>query len=328
MSGPLSQRGRRLAGLTTGLAIVIAVIAGAAAVGHRPASAHVSPPAVVAGSGLGDTVTADRPLAVGAGVEVLPPSTDGFAQIRLHGQALPPPAEVRRDLRQDVTWVQDSRRRTYRIIVPHGLPRSAPLVIALPGYRQGLGLAERQQQWARQATAGRFIAVYAQSYNGSWDAGLCCGSAKAGRVDDVGYLDALITRVRATHPVDPRRIFLAGFSNGGMMAHRYACERAGAVAAIASFAGPLETISCRPGQPVAVLQVQGLADQTVPAAGRAYDRNLRSRLRSAQGTVQFWQQVDGTATPVRLLLRARLGHRWPTDGAALAWAFFAANPQR
>ncbi len=328
MGGSVSQLGCRLAGPTTGLAIVVAVIAGAAVAGHRPASAHVIPPALVAGPGLPDLVTADRPLPAGASVEALPASADGFARIRLHGQALPPPAEVQRDLREDVTWVQDSRRRTYRIIVPHGLPRSAPLVIALPGYRQGLALAQGQQQWARPAVVGRFIVVYAQAYDGSWNAGLCCGRAKAGQVDDVGYLDALLTRVRATHPVDPRRIFLVGFSNGGMMAHRYACERAGAVAAIASFAGPLETTSCRPGQPVAVLQVQGLADRTVPAAGRAYDRGLRARLRSAQGTVRFWQQVDASAKPVRLLLRARLGHGWPTDGAALAWAFFAANPQR
>ena len=328
MGGSVGQRGRRLAGTTTGLAIVIAVIAGAAVSGHRPASAHVIPPALVAGPGLPDRVTADRPLPAGASVEALPASADGFARIRLHGRALPPPAEVQRDLREDVQWVQDSRRRTYRIIVPRGLPRSAPLVIALPGYRQGLALAQRQQQWARQAVVGRFIVVYAQGYDGSWNAGLCCGSAKAGRVDDVGYLDALLTRVRATHPVDPRRIFLVGFSNGGMMAHRYACERAGSVAAIASFAGPLESTSCRPAQPVAALQVQGLADRTVPAAGRAYDRDLRAPLRSAQGTVRFWQQVDGAAAPARLLLRARLGHVWPTDGATLAWAFFAANPQR
>ena len=328
MPGSRSQRGRRLAAPATGLAIVIALIAGAVAAGHRPASAHASPPSQVAGPGLPGLVTADSPLPAGASVEVLPPTVDGFARIRLVGQALPPPAEVRRDLREDVFWVQDNRRRTYRIFVPHGLPRSAPLVIALAGYRQGLQFAQREQQWARLAGVGRFIVAYAQSYEGSWDAGLCCGRAKTGRVDDVGYLDALITRVQATHPIDPRRIFLAGFSNGGMMAHRYACERAGVVAAIASFAGPLEATTCRPGRPVAVLQVQGLADRTVPAAGRVHDGELRTRLRSAQVTVRFWQHVDGAAAPARLLLRARLGHAWPTDGAALAWAFFAANPQR
>lgn len=309
----------------TALAIAVA---GAAAADNRPASAHVSPPGLMAASGLPDVVTRDRPMPPGASVDVVAPGADGFGQIVLHGHALPPPVEAQRGLREDVVWVQAGRRRGYRIIIPSGLPRSAPLVLALPGFRQGLPLAQRDEQWARQAVAGRFIVVYAQGYDGSWDAGLCCGSARTSRVDDVGYLDAVITRVRATHPIDPRRVYLAGFSNGGMMAHRYACERAGAVAAIFSVAGPLEAISCRPGQPVAVLQMQGLADRTVPIGGRDFDQDLRTRLRSAPGTVRFWRQVDGAAAPARLLVRPRLGHAWPVDGAALAWAFFAANSQR
>lgn len=304
-----------------------AVAAGAAA-GYRPASAHVITPAFAAGSGLPNLVTADRPLPAGASIDELAPSADGFTRIVLHGRALPPPVEAQRGLREDVEWVQAGRRRNYRIVIPAGLPRSAPLVLALPGFRQGLSLAQHDEQWARQAIVGRFVVAYAQGYDGSWDAGLCCGSARAAQVDDVGYLDALISRVRATHQIDPRRVYLAGFSNGGMMAHRYACERAEAVAAVFSVAGPLETITCRPGQPVAVLQVQGLADRTVPVGGRDYDQNLRARLRSAPGTVRFWQQVNGPAAPARLLMRTRLGHAWPAGGAALAWAFFAANPQR
>lgn len=324
MAGSRHLRGRRLAGLTAALAITVV----AAAAGHRPASAHVSPPALFAASGLPDVVTRDRPMPPGASVDVLAPGADGFSQIVLHGHALPPPVEAQRGLREDVVWVQAGRRRSYRIIIPSGLPRSAPLVVALPGFRQGLSLAQHDEQWTRQAAVGRFIVAYAQAYDGSWDAGLCCGSARASRVDDVGYLDAVVTRVRATHAIDPRQVYLAGFSNGGMMAHRYACERAGAVAAIVSVAGPLEAISCRPQQPVAVLQMQGLADRTVPIGGRDFDQDLRARLRSAPGTVRFWRQVDGAAAPARLLVRPRLGHAWPVDGAALAWAFFAANPQR
>lgn len=318
-----------MAGLTTVLVLVLAV-AVSSAVNRRPALAHPRPTTGPGqfGPPVPEVVTADRPLPAGASVQQLRSGPDGYAHLVLHGAAMPPAADPQADLREDIVWGQAGRLRGYRIVVPHGLPRSAPLVIALPGYMQGRGLVQRQQQWARQAVIGRFIAVYAAGYDGSWNAGLCCGSAASNRVDDVGYLDALLTRVRATHVVDPRRVYLAGFSNGGMMAHRYACERAGAVAAIVSVAGPLETFSCEPSQAVAVLQVQGLVDRTVPVGGVDYSGLLKARLRSAAGTVRVWRDVDGSAAPARLVLRPGLGHAWPVDGTALAWAFFAANPQR
>ena len=329
MSPAPARRRRALLGLCGALAVVL-LTGGAAALQHPQASARPRVEAVplpIAGPVVPDDVRPDLLPPPGGSVEVLRPGRDGVPHLFLHGAALPPSVDPGAPLVEDVVWVQNSRLRSYRIVVPRGLPRSAPLVVALPGYKQGLGLAQAQQRWADQAARGRFVAVYAGGYAGSWDAGLCCGSAAQARTDDVGYLDALLVRVRATHAIDPRRVFLAGFSNGGMMAYRYACERSDTVAAVFSVAGPIETRTCRPTAPVAVLHVHGRRDLTVPLGGVAYDHALGARLRSAADTVRFWQRADGDPRLARLVVRSRLGHDWPRDGAGLAWAFFAAHPR-
>ena len=49
------------------------------------------------------------------------------------------------------------------------------------------------------------------------------GSNRRG-VDDVGFLRALVASLGQRYPLDPERIFVAGFSNGGRMTLRLACE--------------------------------------------------------------------------------------------------------
>ena len=65
----------------------------------------------------------------------------------------------------------------------------------------------------------------------------CCDKYDA-KPDDVGYLTGLIDEIIAAGwPVDPKRIYLFGHSNGGYMAHRMACDRADRIAAIICLAG-------------------------------------------------------------------------------------------
>ncbi len=61
-------------------------------------------------------------------------------------------------------------------------------------------------------------------------------ACKAGE-DDIGYVDELLAEVGRILPVDDRRIYATGISNGGAMTHRLACERPGRIAAIAPVGG-------------------------------------------------------------------------------------------
>jgi polyhydroxybutyrate depolymerase len=52
----------------------------------------------------------------------------------------------------------------------------------------------------------------------------------------VDFVRALIGKVAEVVPVDRRRIYATGLSNGGMMAHRLAAEAAELIAAVAPVA--------------------------------------------------------------------------------------------
>jgi polyhydroxybutyrate depolymerase len=90
------------------------------------------------------------------------------------------------------------------------------------------------------------------------------------RPDDVGYLTALIADATARLPIDPRRIYLAGMSNGAAMSGRMACERAELIAGIAQVAGTLGAsvaAAARPARPVPIISIHGTADPVSPYEG-------------------------------------------------------------
>jgi polyhydroxybutyrate depolymerase len=90
------------------------------------------------------------------------------------------------------------------------------------------------------------------------------------RPDDVGYLAAVIADASARLPIDSRRIYLAGMSNGATMAGRLACERAELIAGIAQVAGTAGVsvvAAARPARPVPIISIHGTADRIAPYEG-------------------------------------------------------------
>lgn len=93
-----------------------------------------------------------------------------------------------------------------------------------------------------KARAEGFIVVYPEgtSRRGqlfTWKAGHCCGYAMEQRVNDVAFIGALIDALLARYPIDPKRVYVTGMSNGAMMAHRLGIELSEKVAAIAPAVG-------------------------------------------------------------------------------------------
>jgi len=114
--------------------------------------------------------------------------------------------------------------RTPRDLAGRGAP--APLVLVLHGGGGNASIAEGMTGFSELAEKTGFIVVYPEGsgrFRGrllTWNAGHCCGHAMEQRVDDVAFISALLDRLGADYPVDPRRIYVTGMSNGGMMAHR------------------------------------------------------------------------------------------------------------
>lgn len=238
------------------------------------------------------------------------------------------------DLERTLSVSGDERR--YLLHVPASYDGSAarPLVVALHGFTETPETMREVTHLDELADERDLLVAYPAGLGGSWNGGTCCGSAMFTGVDDVAFIAALIDDVSATFCVDPARVFVTGFSNGGFMAHRLGCELADRVAAIGVVAGQESLSACAPAKPVAVLQIHGDADPVVPFGG-----NPLLGFPPTSDTIAGWRQRDTCAdassptwtlgdtyceafgpcagdTAVELCTVAGGGHDWPGGGTA------------
>lgn len=108
----------------------------------------------------------------------------------------------------------------------------------------------------------------------TWNAGKgCCGNAAKLNIDDVSYIESFIREMIQTKGIDSRRVFIAGHSNGSMMAYRVMCERGG-VAGVFAISGPLMVDDCPNGKGVEVQHIHGQEDNNVPVEGGYGSKSL------------------------------------------------------
>ena len=121
------------------------------------------------------------------------------------------------------------------------------------------------------------------------------------RVDDVAYLKAIIERVSQAYSVDRKRIYVVGYSNGGLMAYRMACEQSELIAGIVSFAGPaaLDTSTYHPTSPVNILHIHGTSDANVKYAGGYLLGSFDwSQYPGAAATIEIWAKFNGCQSKI------------------------------
>ncbi len=160
----------------------------------------------------------------------------------------------------------DGRIRMYRAYRPPDLLDPVPLVVMLHGGLGSARAAEAAYGWDVLAQTQGFVVLYPDAVANAWNAGGgCCGLAPSQGVDDVGFVKRAIDEVRQGAPIDPKRIYVTGMSNGGMMAYRMACE-SDLFAAIGPVAATLLG-DCTNPAPTSVIHVHGTADTTIPYAG-------------------------------------------------------------
>jgi polyhydroxybutyrate depolymerase len=197
-----------------------------------------------------------------------------------------------------------------------------------------------------------FVVAYPDGIGRSWNAGTSAGAADRRDVDDVAFTRAMIDRIARQHPIDRRRVYATGMSNGASFVHRLGCELSGRIAAIAPVAGgmaPDVAAGCHPGRPVAVDVYQGLEDDLNPAAGgRTAGGGTVEPVRNAVST---WARRDrcppaparaapepgvrltayrrcARGTAVQLWEIAGAGHTWPGGASPLPTAVVGETPSR
>ena len=277
------------------------------------------------------------------------------------GCALLPVPRFPRAVEERRTLVVEGRRRVYWLHQPVGMDRRGPwpLVVMLHGHGGTARRLQRVSGMNAQADAAGFAVAYPEGTSWldipwrSWNAGNCCGYAVARGIDDVRFIAALLDDLQRAHQIDPRRIYVAGFSNGGMMAYRLACELSDRVAAVGVVAGALAIQACRPDHSVSLMAIHGTVDEYVPYQGGWSPRSGYRRFdQPLAQTVAFWITQDhcapdpqttrddavrldtytgcaeGTGVSVATILDGR--HAWPAaswSATPQLWAFFSGHAQ-
>ena len=170
-----------------------------------------------------------------------------------------------------------------------------PLVLSLHGYGADAKGQDQYFALAERVTDYGFALITPQGTtddrgNRFWNATDGCCNFHNSDVDDHAWLSSLVAEARDL--VDVSGVYVVGFSNGGFMAYRLACDGLDGLVAIASLAGSSlgDPERCADAGPISVLQIHGDADQNIPYEGTLeYDGGYPG----AEELVNRWAQRAG-----------------------------------
>ena len=230
--------------------------------------------------------------------------------------------------------------RTYKVNVPAGLGGSeVPLLLSLHGFGSSASQVETFTGWTPYAASRGFIVAYPQgrpsSYSGAWD-------PYTANSEDVTFLRSVVADISSRSCVDPRRVYVDGWSNGAVMSQRLACAAADVFAASTSYGGGTPTLAgfatpCAPSRPISVALFAGQFDFTYAGLAqntsewRAVDNCTitPAKTNDPHGSTDSYACAAGTTVLSRVVKNT--SHNWPFGAQAedqrnRMWAFFMANP--
>jgi poly(hydroxyalkanoate) depolymerase family esterase len=205
--------------------------------------------------------------------------------------------------------------REYYLHVPLDKPTSGmPLLFALHGSNQSeIFTFMGNTTWPALGDKYGFAVVYPLSYlNDNGNRWWTAGHLNDGPGDDTGFLTALAQDLQTQYGFSPDYTFVCGFSNGGGMSYRLACEASDVFAGAAPVAGYIAQPiydACNPSNTVSVIATHGTSDLTVRYNG------VTGEYPSAPEATNYWAQLNGcTDTTVETLYGGALERTKHTGG--------------
>lgn len=170
----------------------------------------------------------------------------------------------------------DGRERLYLVHIPpsYVADESYPLLVSLHEYGENPVSHADQTQFSLYANQEDFIVAYPAG-TGDPLAWYTLADMPDGAPDNTKFIEMMVQDIKDNLSIDEARIFLAGFSNGGGMAHRIACDVPDLFASIAIVSG-WHTIDqpCEPATPTSILAIHGKFDEVIPYLGDETAENI------------------------------------------------------
>ena len=188
--------------------------------------------------------------------------------------------------------------REYLLYIPPNIDNreNLPIIFNFHGYQ---GQAEQffnQTDLVEIADNNGVVLVYPQGSDlpvgaSHWNAAPSNSSSTSfvnkSSTDDIGFFKALLDEINQNNIIDLNRVYVIGYSNGGMFSHFLACNTENIIAAVGDVAGTMlnETFkSCNPSSPIPILKIHGTSDRVVSYNG--YDEG---EFKSVEEVLDFWK---------------------------------------
>jgi len=200
--------------------------------------------------------------------------------------------------------------RKYFVFLPKNFSSDiqVPLVIDLHAYGDTAGTEMNYTRMTEVADTAGFIVAYPSGLP-NWNSGLGDNpSWPTSNADDVGFISALIDTLSNRYNIDLKKVYACGYSNGGFMAHKLACQLSRRIAAIASVGGVMSVgtkDNAAPVRKMKILQIHGTADVFVPMEGE-------TGWLSVNQTLAYW--TDFNNCPLDQAQKTTLPDLDPSDG--------------
>ena len=208
--------------------------------------------------------------------------------------------------RHDGTMRVEDRDRRFLIFTPDHLAGDRPraLVFFFHGAGGSAEQAARTYGWVEKAKKEGFFLVFPDGLGTRpelpprlllnpriWRderAGI------PGPVNDVGFFVALLDKLQAVLPIDPRRIYVTGFSNGAAMTFTLGGHFPDRIAAIAPVSSQSFSGATSLARPLPVYYLVGTADPLIPFnGGSTFLWGQLRRTPPVQVSADHWAQLDG-----------------------------------
>lgn len=155
--------------------------------------------------------------------------------------------------------VVDNLTRNYITYIPENLGAKRPLMISLHGMNQDANYQKSMLKIESIADTAKFAVVFPNGIDNAWD---ISGSR------DINFVSALIEEMAAKYDIDRNRVYLSGFSMGGMFTYHAMNNMADKIAAFAPLSGyPMWGGNFTSSRPVPLIHVHSMGDDVCVYSG-------------------------------------------------------------
>ena len=185
--------------------------------------------------------------------------------------------------------------RSYLLKLPREFSADKSYKLLLAFHGSGSNSTSMQSLTGFEQKSEDYIVAYPQAKVEEWNEGCGCNKPDRLGINDLAFVDSVITDISNNYIIAPGEIYAAGFSQGALFSQNLLCNRSETFKAIASVASPMSeqlSKSCAIKQPTSYMMVHGLSDGVLPYEGQV-DSNFG--LISSPEAVQLLASQNGSA---------------------------------